>query len=231
MISFKNFKKFYYYWDFLLKIVFKEKDLLTLKSIDNVGNMSVATYSYFNDKKSLTKIKNIYYLWNYDKDFRKLIYEYKFNQKKKLARDIAKLIYIDIKRVIVEEKIDFVIAVPISKKRKSERGFNQVHEILKCLNIKYIELKKIKNTVNMYKLLDTDKRKENIKGSFYLGNHSRFCNKNILIVDDIITTGSTIKEIINTITSEFSNDEVKNIKFTIFCLAAANELKKKKGDI
>lgn len=223
--------KIYEEIDFIFKLIFKKRDLINKQNINNFGNMSIETYNYFYRTKSLKKLKNIYYLWEYDKFFRKLIYEYKFNNKRKLCKDIANLIYYDIKKVIIEEKIDYVVAVPISKKRKSQRGFNQVYEILKELNINFIEIKKIKDTVNMYKLLDRDKRKENIKNSFHIKNNDMFYCKNVLIVDDIITTGATIKEIINTIINNYTDEQKENIKFTIFCLAAASELKRKKGEI
>lgn len=59
----------------------------------------------------------------------------------------------------------------MNKKRKNERGFNQVDEILKALNIRYYEIERVKNTKKMHKILDEKLREENIKGSFRVGKN------------------------------------------------------------
>ena len=47
----------------------------------------------------------------------------------------------------------------------------------------------------MHKLLNEKLREENIRGSFRIESDFDFRNKKILLVDDIITTGATLKEI------------------------------------
>ncbi|WP_369711475.1 ComF family protein [Leptotrichia sp. HSP-334] len=127
-----------------------------------------------------------------------------------------------------KEKIDIVVSVPVSKKRKSQRGFNQVDEILNYLETKYCKIKRTKNTKKMALILDEEKRKKNIKGAFEISEGIDFNNKNILIVDDIVTTGATLKEIKNEI---LQSSKIKNLNIIVFCLAAAKEIKKSKGEI
>ena len=80
----------------------------------------------------------------------------------------------------------------------------------------------------MHKILDEELRKENVKGSFTINKKIDLANKNILLVDDIITTGATLKEIKNSI---LQNIKLKNTNIVVFCLAAAREIKENKGEI
>lgn len=95
---------------------------------------------------------------------------------------------------------DFVlIPVPLHKKRLKWRGFNQAEELSKELagffRIPLISncLIKIKKTFPQITLSD-QARKENIKGAFLIKDGKLIKNKNILLVDDVYTTGSTMEE-------------------------------------
>ncbi len=99
------------------------------------------------------------------------------------------------------KKYDYIVSVPIHSKRMHQRGYNQskliAKEIAKLTQKKYIDkvLIKIKN-VEAQSSLNRISRIQNIKGVFELGKNSRILEgKNILIVDDIYTTGSTIDAI------------------------------------
>ena len=220
------------------EIFFGIKSLL-FKNIDIISGEEIVEYTknkIINDEtekklleiKKFRKLNNIYYVWDYNEYFKKLIFNYKYKRKKKISKLIAELIYKEFYYVLEKEKIDIVISVPINKKRKSERGFNQVDEILKALNINYIEIERIKNTEKMHKILDEKQRQENIKGSFKINRNVDLKNKNILLVDDIITTGATLKELKNSI---LINLKSKDINISVFCLAAAQVIKKNKGEI
>ena len=88
------------------------------------------------------------------------------------------------------------------KKKKNQRGYNQSELIAKEIakkieNIEYRNdiLLKIKNTARQSSL-NKEQRKENIKNAYLIksSNKEYILNKNILIFDDIYTTGSTANE-------------------------------------
>ena len=215
-------------------ILFKNKDIISGKELYEERDISDETRNKLISLKKLRKLNNIYYIWDYNKEFKKLIFSYKYDRRKSLSKIIAELIKEEFYFILKEEKIDFVISVPINKKRENERGYNQVDEILKNLNIKYIEIKRIKNTEKMHKLLNEKLREENIRGSFKIDSNLNLKNKKILLVDDIITTGSTLREIkksiLNTLRKE-GKEYCSKTKIVVFCLAAAREIKINKGEV
>ncbi|RRD41109.1 ComF family protein [Leptotrichia sp. OH3620_COT-345] len=215
-------------------LFFKNKDVISGEELAEYGIVSKKTENRLLQLKKLRQLNNIYYIWDYNDDFKKMIFSYKYKRKKKLAELIARLINEEFRFILQRERIDLIVSVPINKKRKSERGYNQVDEILKCLNIRYIQLKRVRNTEKMHKLLNEELRIKNIKGSFSVNKNVDFKNKRILIVDDIITTGSTLREIKKSILEAADGKEKKSSGETIisvFCLAAAREIKINKGEI
>ena len=225
-------------------VLFKNRDIISGRELVGEGIVSAETESRLENLKKLRKLNNIYYIWDYNEEFKKLIFSYKYNRKKSLAKLIARLIEEEFKFIIQKEKIDFIVSVPINKKRENERGYNQVDEILKHLNVNYVEIKRIKNTEKMHKLLNEKLREENIRGSFRIESDFDFKNKKILLVDDIITTGATLKEIkssilndidrklfINSKNHKIAGEGNKKTEITVFCLAAAREIKINKGEV
>ena len=198
-------------------ILFKNKDIISGKELVEYDIVSRETEKILYDLKKLRRINNIYYVWDYNNEFKKLIFSYKYKRKIILSKIIVKLIKEEFEFIMKNEKIDVVVSVPISKKRMNERGFNQVDEILNKLNINYIKLKRIKNTSKMHKLLDEKLREKNIKGSFYINKKIDLKNKKILLVDDIITTGSTLREIKNSILNSSNNQKTEII---VFCFVS-----------
>lgn len=97
------------------------------------------------------------------------------------------------------QSYDTIIPVPISKKRMKERGYNQSLLIAKKLSKDVIIdlqtncLFKTKNIIEQSKL-NKEQRKQNIQNVYELKNREIINNKQILLIDDIYTTGSTVKE-------------------------------------
>ncbi|MHA4989658.1 ComF family protein [Cetobacterium somerae] len=155
----------------------------------------------------LKKRENLYYLYYYT-DVKKIIFDLKFKNRKGVANSLSRYVKESIEQIQIKEEIDVVISVPVNKKRFLERGYNQVDEILKSADIKFENIERIKNTKHMYEIKEHEKRKENVKKAFKVTRD--YFQKNILIVDDIVTTGATIKEI----EKEFlENQKAKSVVF------------------
>ena len=213
-------------------ILFRNRDIISGEELVECDIVSKDTRNDLKKLKKLRKLNNIYYVWDYNKEFKKLIFAYKYNHKKIMAKLIAELVKEEFCYVLKREKIDVVVSVPVSRKRKNERGYNQVDEILNFLKVNYVQLERIKNTKKMAGILNEEDRNKNIKGAFKISGNIDFKNKNILILDDIITTGATLREIKSSILEQFEGDvNKKNMKIIVFCLAAAREIKVNRGEV
>lgn len=131
---------------------------------------------------------------------RELIFNYKYFSKKELYLPFGELLYIYFKEYYKNTDIDYIIPIPLYKNRKNERGYNQAALIAEVLaektKITYDNqtLIRDKKTPPLYDL-NRNKRMALIKGVFGLKDKDKFRNKNLLLIDDIFTTGSTTNEI------------------------------------
>lgn len=132
----------------------------------------------------------------YDNIVRKTLISYKKDNKRYLAKGFAITIYNYIKNYAND--FDIITYVPLTKEKRKERSFNQseyiAKELGKLLNIEVEEfLIKVKVTIEQ-KTLNFQERKKNLLNSFKLKNIEKLKDKNVLLVDDIITTCATIDE-------------------------------------
>jgi len=100
--------------------------------------------------------------------------------------------------VLLNFSENLIMQVPLANKRKRWRGFNQA-EVIACeianhfkLEIRTDKLVRIKHKKPQAKLGERE-RKKNIVGCF-AWNGSDLAGQNIIIVDDVVTTGSTLNE-------------------------------------
>lgn len=143
--------------------------------------------------------ENHYYIFKYDDIIRSIIIDYKFNEKAYIYRSIAEFIN---KNKKVYSKLyfyDIIMPVPISKKRKKVRGYNQSLLIAKEMAKIYdLKLKKniiIKTKNNMVQSnLNKKDREANVVNAYKIIETKEITNKKILLIDDIFTTGATVNE-------------------------------------
>ena len=127
---------------------------------------------------------------------KKLILNLKYHKSFIAGKVLADLLC----QIIIEKKlsIDCICYVPISKDSLKKRGFNQwsvlAKNISSILDIPVIDcLVKVKETKEQ-KLLGKEERMKNILDAFEIKNKEKLFKKNILLIDDVYTTGATINE-------------------------------------
>ena len=181
----------------LLEIVFPPSEVAK-----NIKNMRPEDLLKKYQKAKTPAHSFIYSIFNYkDKFIEELIWELKFYKNKDVAKILGPIIY----EKIPKEKY-ILIPVPISKTKRREKGFNQTEllceEILKSDKeslLTYIPnlLIKIKHTKNQHDIENRKERLINLDGAFMLTKLSVVSDQNVVIIDDVYTTGATILEIKN----------------------------------
>ncbi|MBD3282276.1 MAG: hypothetical protein GF387_01575 [Candidatus Portnoybacteria bacterium] len=158
--------------------------------------------------KSKTKIDKVIIATQY-KQVEDLIKKFKYQYIKELYKPLALLILKAIKQNKLQiPKNTIIVPIPIHKRKLKQRGFNQselmAKELSKRINIpiKTNMLKRVKTSVPQAKTKTKKERERNIKNSFKAKNVK---NKNIILVDDVITTGSTIIEATKKLKNEKAN--------------------------
>lgn len=94
---------------------------------------------------------------------------------------------------------DIITWVPISKKRRRKRGFDQsfllAEAVAKELNAPCIaSLRKVRDNRAQSSLRGVEVRQANVINSYSAVNAELFANRRVLLIDDIITTGATLSE-------------------------------------
>ena len=94
------------------------------------------------------------------------------------------------------DEIDGIVPVPLAKKRLHQRGYNQSEEIAQGIS-EITGLPVYKKVVrrNSFKGSQTNKgrwdRQENVEHVFELIDAQAVCNRHLLLIDDVVTTGAT----------------------------------------
>ncbi len=131
----------------------------------------------------------------YNEDSKKIIFDLKFSDKLHLAKLYGKWLF-DISHHILSD-IDIIIPVPLHRWRLLNRGYNQSSLLANSLakyakiDVDHLSLLRIKNT-RPQSLSSKASRLSNVKNAFAIRDGKNVKNKNILLIDDVVTTGSTL---------------------------------------
>ena len=143
----------------------------------------------------------------YDGALMGLIHQFKYHGKRRLARPLGALLFHAFMHFPELAAADLVVPVPLHRTRARRRGFNQSALLLarwpawfRHYDIKRIEIaadaymvKRVEKTPSQTGL-NREKRQSNLRGAFAAGPAKHIQDRNILLVDDVATTGATVDE-------------------------------------
>lgn len=217
------------YMKSLLELVFPTKDLCFFCNTDDLNienhickscraNIELANKEVFLDSSLL---EGCYYTTIYDRFMKDIIKRYKFDDKSFLYKPLGSILLETVYEKKLDEKIDLIAFVPSHRRKEAIRGYNQSELLAKFvseeLNIPLSRtLIKTNHTQDQH-FLDREDRKKNLKGAFKVKNIDEIEGRKILLIDDLITSGSTIEE--------SARELIKNKAKAIFALALSSSRK------
>ncbi len=165
--------------------------------------------------RSKTALKGLYAAGHYqDPILRELIHAFKYHSIESLKNPLSRLLKIYIKNELftnqpIADKLknSILVPIPLTRRRKISRGFNQsellAEELAIYLNCPAVNLlKRKKSSTPQAGISDWQKRKENVTNAFEINNlflsptYQQFYRSrtSIILVDDVSTSGATLEE-------------------------------------
>jgi len=136
-----------------------------------------------------------------------------------LIENMSLIKQLEIREIVQKNSCTEVCYIPITEFDYRIRGYNQAEFLAKFLAKSYHlalnhSLIKIRQNQKQSMLRDTKERYNNIQGAYQVNDLKLIRDKNILLVDDVITTGSTINEAARVLLRAGAR---RVIRFSIFC--------------
>ena len=161
-----------------------------------------------------------YFFFQKGSSFQKLLHILKYQGNKEIGELMGKYAAIDLMESPDFTSIDLIIPVPLHPQKLKSRGYNQSEWIGKGISL---ILKKPQDTSTLLRVRENTsqtkksvfERFENTEGIFELSDRNVLEGKHVLLIDDVLTTGSTLEACVRALL------ETNGIKISIFTLAVA----------
>jgi len=216
-------------FSWLLDLLFPPKcvlcrGLLSLEETDICHRCRQNTPEIEKPKFRLSFVAGWTALWYYKDDVRLSLLRFKFRGKRSYAPSYGRALAMHLRKKGFD-KYDVLTYIPVATLRKFRRGYDQVEliagAVAKELDIPLVPtLQKIRNTPPQSGFKDVSQRRANVLGAYRIKNPDLVRGKQILLLDDVITTGATASECARVLLTAGAKE--------VYCaaMAAANQDKK-----
>lgn len=144
-----------------------------------------------------------------DREIRNAVWALKYYEEQKIAEMFGNILYSYLLDELADRAIfdnvqsPLFIPIPLSKKKLRERGFNQSEHIIrvcadldkdKTLELCLTALERVRDTESQAKMPGKQMREKNVKGAFRVKDKNVVFGRDIVLFDDVVTTGATLRE-------------------------------------
>lgn len=149
----------------------------------------------------MVKYATAYCFYHKESRLQQMIFKLKYHGQKEIGFELGYEFGVELKQSVFNE-VDLIVPVPLHPKKEKKRGYNQSEQIAMGMSK---AMDKPVNTQTLIRTVATSsqtkknkyERWKNVENIFTLTNTYTFINKHILLVDDVITTGSTLEACIH----------------------------------
>jgi len=140
----------------------------------------------------------------YEGAVRDALHALKFDGRRSIASPLAALLAESEDLGVPRPAIDLLVPVPLHPGRRAERGFNQAELLARELGrawgvpVAADALVRARATRPQSELSGTERRR-NVRGAFALARPERVAGRHVLLIDDVLTTGTTVAECARTV--------------------------------
>lgn len=155
-----------------------------------------------------------------DHPIQRMIHAMKYADRPEIGETLGRQAAIEMQYTDFFDEIDIIVPMPLHKRRLRERGYNQSEYIARGISevtgipVDTTHVTRERNTPKQA-LQRGEERKANVENAFEVNHPEQLYHKHILVVDDLITTGETMKACIKAMRS------IRGAKISVFALCKA----------
>lgn len=205
--------------------LFKQENLICTRCLYHIPKTN---FHHFNDNPvarqfwGRVNVENAtsYYFFYKGSKFQVLIHNMKYRGQKEIGYELGKIFGSELMSSSAYREIDLVVPVPLHVRKQRKRGYNQSEWIARGIAER---MEKPIDTRALYRAIESEtqtrktryERWKNVENIFKLKTADALKDKHILLVDDVVTTGSTLEACARVLLT------IENTKVSIATLAMA----------
>lgn len=161
-----------------------------------------------------------YFFYHKGSDFRRILHLLKYEGREDIGRTMGRFMAGEMMASGFFDGMDFIVPVPLHPRKQRMRGYNQSERLAEGIaEVTGIAIDAHALCRRMYSQTQTRKsayeRWENVSGIFEVKHPEAYAGKHILLVDDVLTTGSTITACADAFAG------IKKLRISVLTLAKA----------
>ncbi len=168
------------------------------------------------------------FYFRHESGFRAMIHAFKYSGRRDIAVAMGELFGRELRDSPFYDEVEVLVPVPLHWTKRIGRGFNQAEEL--CIGMArsmgvacdFRSLCRKRKTQTQALHRDAEARRRNVEGAFGVRHPERLAGCHILLVDDVLTTGSTIAACAEAILRA-----VPDVRISVATLATARKSRKK----